>query len=118
MSIKDGAPVPRGEDGLTDDERTKMYRRTFSGKDGEATLNNILFWLGFFDDQLDPQNVQGIARSNYAKQLLGHLGVYNVKNLHNGRLTKAFMGIQYIQKGGENGNSTTEGTDGKGKAGK
>lgn len=70
------------KDHIWDDESTIAFRNTFSGAEGKHTFVNMLFELGFGDDDVGHTEdggvtlesaIEGMSRRNYATTLLRRL---------------------------------------------
>ena len=76
-----------------EDVKREVYRKVFLSPEGRAVLTDILNDLGHL--QMDISTPEEIALSNYAKQLLAKLGVWQPHNEK--RIVDAYLNMQYIQ---------------------
>jgi hypothetical protein len=75
-------------------EKTVLYRQVFSTPQGRAVLTDMLNDLGFFN--MHRESEQDIIRSNYARELLEKIGIWQPRNMYD--ITDAFMGIKWDYK--------------------
>ncbi len=94
-----------GETPPHDKEVRKVYRRVFSGTDGQEALVYILTDLGFFDELKDPKTgaslagealVRASALRDYSRRLLEQLGVLHEGNAH--ELVRQMMNLPVWEK--------------------
>lgn len=80
----DNEPGVKMADHIWDDDSLLAFNNTFSSTEGQDTLVNILFELGFFDDKVGrdlegnvtlESAIEGAARRNYATTLLRRLAL-------------------------------------------
>jgi len=63
---------------MINDETQRYFRECFSTPAGRVVLGIILADLGYFDDDLNPEEV---CRENYAKTILKYMGLANKDTL-------------------------------------
>lgn len=67
-------------------EHIKDYRECFSTAAGKKVLAHLLADMGFFDDNVKPEE---IILQNYARKILKNLGILHIENVQ-GMVEKLF----------------------------
>jgi hypothetical protein len=61
-----------------EDETQRYFRECFSTPAGRVTLGIILTDLGYFDDDISPEE---FSKANYAKTILKYMGLCEIDSL-------------------------------------